>query len=92
MIMEPYASMILSEEKTIETRTWKTKYRGDILLCASKKPESAISGHAFAVVELVFCEIYDRAYSWVFKYLRKIKPFPVKGQLGLFEVKYEHTE
>ena len=100
-IREPHASKFLNEEKTIETRTWKTDYRGDILLCASKKPESVISGHAFAIAELVFCrpmletdewlaccEIYDGAYSWVFKNLRKIDPFPIKGQLGLFEVEY----
>ena len=102
-IKEPYASKILNEEKTIETRIWKTSYRGDILLCASKKPKSAISGDAFAIAELVFCrpmldtdewqaccEIYDGAYSWVFKNIRKIEQFLVKGQNRLFEVEYEY--
>lgn len=33
---EPYASLMLYEK--IETRTWATKYRGLVLICASKKP------------------------------------------------------
>ncbi len=33
---EPYASLMLHYK--IETRTWSTKYRGLVLICASKKP------------------------------------------------------
>lgn len=98
-IREPWASLILSGKKTIETRTWKTKYRGKILLCASKKPVSWISGKAFAVAELIecrpmlvddevkaCCESYWNAWSWIFENVKPISPFPVKGMLGLFEV------
>jgi len=101
-IKEPWATKFLTLEKTIETRTWKTKYRGDVLLCASKKPESTISGNAFMIAELTdcrkmiigdeweaACSWYLGAYSWVFKNFRKIKPFIVRGQLGLFEVEYD---
>lgn len=101
-IKEPWASMILSGKKTIETRTWKTKYRGSILLCASKNPESKISGMAFATAELISClpmneydeeksccEVYPGAYSWFLENVKKIKPFPVKGQLRIFEVKFK---
>lgn len=97
-IKEPWATRIL-QGKTIETRTWKTDYRGPLLLCASKKPESNISGKAFAIVDLVdcrpmkyederaaMCKVYPGAVSWFFKNLRRIKPFPIKGQLGLFTV------
>ena len=41
-IKEPWATLILEGKKTIETRTWKTNYRGEILLCASKNPKSNI--------------------------------------------------
>ena len=34
-ITEPYASLILNGEKHIETRSWKTNYRGEILIHAS---------------------------------------------------------
>lgn len=34
------------------------------------------------------CEIYDRANAWILTDVEPIEPFPVKGQLGLFEVEY----
>lgn len=104
-IKEPYATMIKEGKKIIETRTWKTNHRGKILLCASKSPKSEISGKAFAVAELLdclpmvkdderfaCCEIYPRANSWFLANIKKIKPFPVNGQLGLFEVKLNLIE
>jgi hypothetical protein len=33
---QPYASLMLHGK--IETRSWSTKYRGKVLICASKKP------------------------------------------------------
>jgi len=35
-IIQPYASWISGGIKTIETRTWKTEFRGRILICSSK--------------------------------------------------------
>ncbi len=100
-IKEPWASMIMNGKKVIETRTWKTKYRGEILLCASKEPKSEISGKAFAIAELsdclpmvvdderfACCDIYPNAVSWFLINIKKIKPFPVKGKLGLYEIDY----
>lgn len=34
-IIEPYASLILEGQKHIETRSWRTNYRGTILIHAS---------------------------------------------------------
>lgn len=34
-IQEPYASLIKEGYKKIETRSWKTNYRGEILIHAS---------------------------------------------------------
>lgn len=58
-------------------------------------------GMALAVADLVdcrpmteadekaaHCPVYDGAYSWVFENIRPIKPFPVRGALGIFEVDY----
>lgn len=39
--------------------------------------------------EAARCDVYDGAFSWVLEDVRKIKPFPVKGRLGLYEVDYE---
>ncbi len=103
-IREPWASMILNGEKTIETRTWNTHHRGLILLCACKKPVSEISGKAFAIAKIVdckemvkadelnaCCEVYHRAKSWFLEDVKPIPPFDVKGQLMLFEVDYDAT-
>ena len=35
-IRQPWADFIVKGVKTIETRTWTTDYRGDILICSSK--------------------------------------------------------
>lgn len=98
-VREPYASLIMDGKKTIETRTWTTNYRGKLLICASKYPRTKNSGKALCVVDLVKirpmiqkdelmarCEIYPNAQSWIILNRKRIKPFPVKGQLGLFEV------
>jgi len=100
-IKQPWASMIISGEKTIKTRTWKTPYRGDLLICSSRQPRlpGHIYGHALAIAELydcrpiakadeisACCKIYDGAWSWCLRNIRPIKPFPVRGQLGIYEV------
>lgn len=59
-------------------------------------------GKAIAVADLVdcrpmteddqdaaLCDISSGAFSWVLENIRRIEPFPVKGQLGLYEVDYE---
>ena len=36
-IIEPWATLIKEKKKYIETRTWKTSYRGELYIHASKK-------------------------------------------------------
>lgn len=98
-IREPWAGLILAGRKTIETRTWATKYRGDLLICVSAKPKSTISGNAACVVRLVDCRpmrsadaraaclpLYPGAWAWILEDVRPIVPFPVKGRLSLYGV------
>lgn len=98
-IKEPWASMLYNGKKTIETRTWKTNYRGELLLCASRYPKSEISGYAFATcilsdihkmtevdVASACCTVYPNAYAWMLDNIQRIELFPVKGKLSLFEV------
>jgi len=60
-LIQPWANMIASGKKTIETRTWSTQYRGDLLICASRyisgrnRPEDGPFGCALAIVELMAC-------------------------------------
>ena len=104
-IKQPWASMIASGEKTIETRKWKTAYRGRLLLCSAKEPDIAPAGCAVAVATLVDCRPmsvldepqaqcrkYDGAFAWVLEDVRRIKPFPVRGELRLFEVAVDETQ
>lgn len=108
-VKQPWAELIASGRKTIETRTWRTKYRGPLLICASKNidnracsyhgfvPNRMEAGFAVAIVDLVNCRpmvLADRPdamcelnkYAWVLENVRRIKQFPVKGQLGVFGV------
>ena len=98
-IKQPWANRIASGEKTIETRTWKTDYRGEILIVSSKSPEIRPAGYALAIAHLVECRSmqkedekqaccpYQRElFSFVLKDIRKIRAFPAKGQLGIFDV------
>ncbi len=119
-LKQPWATLIASGQKTIETRMWPTNYRGELLICSSKKPDKYMDaicsdlfsdyseedfplGVALCVVELydcqtmtkeheaaAMCEVYGegrwKAKSFFLRNIRRIKPLPVKGQLGIFDV------
>lgn len=58
-IKQPWASLIAAGHKTVECRTWKTSYRGPLLICSSKNDFEindkliAPGGHALGIVELI---------------------------------------
>lgn len=99
-LKQPWANLIADGKKTIETRKWATKYRGDLVICSSLKPEIKPYGCALCVVELydikpmkdkhekaAGIKVYEGAYSWFLRNLRKIDPvFPVQGQLGVYDL------
>ncbi len=103
-IREPWASKIACGRKTIETRTWQTRYRGQLLLCASRSPSGIYTGRAFAVAELVdvrpmtprdesdaCCEWSPDRYAWMLEdIVPVVDPWPVSGQLGLYDVDVGH--
>lgn len=43
-LMEPFATLVALEEKKIETRSWKTNYRGKLAIHASKNINKASKG------------------------------------------------
>ena len=98
-IKQPWANMIASGKKTIETRTWPTKYRGDLLIVSSRVPRIAPAGFALAVVRLVDCRpmtpaderaaccgIYPGAWAWVFEGVWRVEQFTFCGRLGIYDV------
>jgi ASCH domain len=99
-IKQPWANLIAAGEKTIETRTWATNYRGPILIVSSKTPKIEPAGFALAIADLADCRpmtrldepaarcsVYPNAHSWVLRNIRKIHPYPVRGKLGLYDIK-----
>lgn len=101
-VKQPWANLIASGQKTIETRTWATKYRGPLLIVSSKIPSIPPPGCALAIVDLVdcrrmrnsdwgaaMCDRYGGAFGWVFENIRRITPFPVRGHQGLYKVEVD---
>lgn len=43
-IIQPWATLIASGHKMNETRSWKTNYRGEVLIHAGKNPKDYTSG------------------------------------------------
>lgn len=110
-IRPPWATYIASGRKTIETRTWETKYRGPLLICAGMSIDwsapgatglasNCARGVAVAIAELyaiqTMNEVHEEAamvnarpglFAWYLRDIQKIRPFPVKGKLGLFDVR-----
>jgi hypothetical protein len=58
-IRQPWASLIATGLKTIETRTWATPHRGELLICAARnrdaraEPADLPTGVALAIVRLI---------------------------------------
>lgn len=59
-VKQPWASLLVSGQKTIECRTWKTSYRGPLLICSSKgdwpmdnEGNFCPGGMALGVIELL---------------------------------------
>ena len=101
-IKQPWANLIVSGEKTIETRFWKTNHRGRLLIVSSKRPKSEWAGCALGYVDLIDCrpmipqdeaaamsDCLPGLYAWVLENVVAIAaPFPVRGQLRLYEVSF----
>lgn len=99
-IRQPWANLIMEGKKTLEIRTWKTSYRGDLVICSSKVPEIPPNGCALGIVDLVdirpmeekdaeaSCHPYvPNCYVWELK-VKEIFTDPqfVKGRLSIFEI------
>lgn len=87
------AAAVAWGDKLVEYRTWQTKYRGPLLICASaKKIPGYLAGHALCVMNLEgIYRFPDGSYGWRFSPYQTgtsyhIEPFPVKGRQRLFEV------
>jgi hypothetical protein len=59
-IKQPYADYIKNGSKTIETRSFKTNYRGELYIHSSAKPEVGFDTNDFACGYIICkCELVD---------------------------------
>ncbi len=123
-VREPFATLICHKIKTIETRSWRTNYRGEIYIHAGiKKPNYEHKGSAFKQIVsqytynpgsvLCKCNLADciemtdeyiekirkednmnyllgeysvGRFAWILDNIEPIKPFAVKGKLGIWHL------
>lgn len=101
-IRNPWAMEILEGKKTIEYRTWHTKYRGDLLICSSnKRVKDCVCGCALCVAELYDIRehmetdaatgkpFFAGEYEWLLRNIRPIVPIPLKGYVSLWNADVE---
>jgi ASCH domain len=100
VVRQPFASLISAGKKRIEWRSWKTNYRGDLVIVAAKRRPRAVDvprgvvpdlplGMAVCVVYLAACTWNQerRLWEWHLDRIRPLaRPFAVHGRLGLFAV------
>lgn len=97
-VRAPWAEMIASGSKTIEVRSRRTHYRGELLICQSR------GGGAVAIVELVDCRpltssddaasggVWNKMpecrehFAWVLRFVRRVTSDKINGRLGFYDV------
>ena len=101
-VHNPFATLIARGEKTLEIRSWKTPYRGDILIvCSRREYADCPRGVALCIVRLAdvrpftpadapaACIAYQLGlWAWVLADVRLVTPFPVRGKQGFYDVAY----
>ena len=77
-LMEPWASLIKEKQKVIETRSWNTKYRGELYIHSSLKKINKKDTHIQKLLEFIpdkemlygkiicKCKLVDCIYGIVF--------------------------
>ena len=106
-LKQPFANWVaVTGQKSIETRTWGTAYRGDILICSSLTGSGeGLRGYALGIVELydvrpmtiddeanACIELFPRAVAWLLRNHRTLaEPFPLKGSLGLRDLEIDEN-
>ena len=100
-VQQPHADNLVDGPKKMEVRSWRTHYRGPLLVCAGARPvlPGRLSRHAIGIVNVVDCrrmkpedaepamtDYEPDLWVWIVAEARRIDAFPVKGKLGFFEV------
>jgi hypothetical protein len=85
--------MIANATKNVEYRTWSTRHRGDLLICASgtvpalRQHRDLPRGCALALVTLVdVVETEPGRFAWLLSNPRPFPSIPVVGRQRLWNV------
>lgn len=97
-VRAPWAGLIADGTKSLEIRSRRTHFRGELLICQSR------GGGAVAVVELVGCRPFVEAddaasggvwtkhpearghFAWELRLVRRVTSEPISGRLGFYDV------
>ncbi len=71
-LKQPFASLIADGHKTIETRSWQTKYRGELLICSSLTAYKNYQSAAL-IPEIISRELI-RLYDLIGEYFPPVNP------------------
>ena len=83
-IREPYASLIKLKIKTIETRSFKTNYRGELYIHASLS-KSNVDDELSKMPMEYKCGLYEAGrYAWILESVEEIDAIKAKGKLGIW--------
>ncbi len=99
-VRQPHAHLIEIGEKTIELRSWRTAYRGNILICAAARPDYELAypcGVTICVARLADITPFAASetqqarsrwraglWSWHLTDVRRVPQIAIKGALSLF--------
>ena len=97
-IKQPYAQLILEGRKKTEWRVWSTTYRGPLAIHAGLgvdreecervgyDAKTLPRGAVLCTVEMYDCkELSDGWFAWKLRKVKKIRPVPMRGRLGLWD-------
>jgi hypothetical protein len=93
-VRAPWAELIASGRKSLETRKRPTRYRGPLVVCQSR------GGGAVAVVDLVDCRPWTPSdlaatcdpddnsgrFVWELRLVRRVTSTRISGRLSFFDV------
>jgi hypothetical protein len=95
-IQQPWASLILDGKKKTEFRSWPTKHRGPLAIHAGLgidkdecrrvgyDAEKLPRGRVLCIAEMYDCKKLREGFGWKLRNVRKIRPVPARGLLGLW--------
>lgn len=92
VVREPYASDIASGKKRTEFRSWRTAYRGPLVIVQSRSGGGSRAGRCVCVVQLTECLRVEGGYAWSLSNPQPLPAKPVAGRVGLIPFNLERLE